>query len=82
MKDHCTRTYRKRHRLTALEFFSHETLTTLCLVSYVAWRPGTSNRVVTPARQAGNRFLLFKYLQIRAMILHSIRQPHSISHDS
>jgi hypothetical protein len=24
---------------------------------YVAWRTGTSNRVVVPARQAGNRFL-------------------------
>jgi hypothetical protein len=25
--------------------------------AYVAWRAGTSNRVVVPARQAGNRFL-------------------------
>ncbi len=25
--------------------------------AYVAWRPGTSNRVLVPARQAGNRFL-------------------------
>jgi hypothetical protein len=27
------------------------------LPAYVAWRAGTSNRVVVPARQAGNRFL-------------------------
>jgi hypothetical protein len=25
--------------------------------AYVAWRAGTTNRVVVPARQAGNRFL-------------------------
>jgi hypothetical protein len=25
--------------------------------AYVAWQAGTSNRVVVPARQAGNRFL-------------------------
>ncbi len=37
--------------------------------AYVAWRAGTSNRVV-PARQAGNRFLgSLKGLQIRALYL-------------
>ncbi len=36
---------------------------------YVAWRAGTTNRVVIPARQAGNRFLgSLKSLQIRALI--------------
>jgi hypothetical protein len=36
--------------------------------AYVAWRAGTSNRVVVPARQAGNRFLgSLKGLQIRAL---------------
>jgi hypothetical protein len=35
--------------------------------AYVAWRAGTRNSVVVPARQAGNRFLgSFKGLQIRA----------------
>ncbi len=36
---------------------------------YVAsWRAGTTNRVVAPARQAGNRFLgSLKGLQIRAL---------------
>ncbi len=35
--------------------------------AYVAWRAGTTNRVVVPARQAGNRFLgSLKGLQIRA----------------
>jgi hypothetical protein len=35
----------------------------------VVWRAGTSNRVVVPARQAGNRFLgSLKGLQIRALI--------------
>jgi hypothetical protein len=35
--------------------------------AYVAWRAGTSNRVVVPARQAGYRFLCsLKGLQIRA----------------
>jgi hypothetical protein len=34
--------------------------------AYVAWRVGTTNRVVVPARQAGNRFLgSLKGLQIR-----------------
>ncbi len=34
---------------------------------YVAWRAGTTNRVVVPARQAGNRFLgSLKGLQIQA----------------
>jgi hypothetical protein len=34
---------------------------------YVAWRAGTTNRVVVPARQAGNRFLgSLTGLQIRA----------------
>jgi hypothetical protein len=27
--------------------------------AYVAWRAGTTNRVVAPAHQAGNRFLGF-----------------------
>ncbi len=36
-------------------------------LAYVAWRAGTSNRVVIPARQAGNRFPdSLKSLQIRA----------------
>jgi hypothetical protein len=36
--------------------------------AYVAWRTGLSNRVVVPARQAGNRFLGFlKGLKIRAL---------------
>ncbi len=35
--------------------------------AYVAWRVFTSNRVVVPARQAGNQFLgSLKGLQIRA----------------
>ncbi len=35
---------------------------------YVAWRVGTTNRVVVPARRAGNRFLgSLKGLQIRAL---------------
>jgi hypothetical protein len=35
--------------------------------AYVAWRAGTSNRVVAPARQTGNRFLgSLKSFQIRA----------------
>jgi hypothetical protein len=35
--------------------------------AYVAWRAGMSNRLVVPARQAGNRFLnSWKGLQIRA----------------
>jgi hypothetical protein len=38
--------------------------------AYVAWRVGTTNRVVVPARQAGNRFLgSLKGLQIRALKL-------------
>jgi len=36
--------------------------------AYVAWRAGTSNRIVVTARQAGNRFLgSLKGLQIRAL---------------
>ncbi len=36
------------------------------LPTYVAWRVGTTNRVVVLARQAGNRFLgSLKGLQIR-----------------
>ncbi len=36
--------------------------------AYVAGRAGTTNRVVVPARQAGNRFLgSLKALQIRAL---------------
>ncbi len=37
-------------------------------VASLAWRAGTSNRVVVPTRQAGNRFLgSLKGLQIRAL---------------
>jgi hypothetical protein len=38
--------------------------------AYVAWRAaGTLNRVVVPARQAGNRFLgSLKGLQLRALV--------------
>jgi hypothetical protein len=37
-------------------------------LTYVAWRAGTKNSVVVPARQAGNRFLVsLKALQIRAL---------------
>jgi hypothetical protein len=40
----------------------------LILPAYVAWRAGTINRVVVPARQAGNRFLgSLQGLQIRAL---------------
>ncbi len=36
-------------------------------LTFVAWRAGTTNRVVVPTRQAGNRFLgSLKGLQIRA----------------
>jgi hypothetical protein len=39
--------------------------------AYVAWRGGTSNRVVITARKAGNRFLgSLKGLQIRALPLY------------
>jgi hypothetical protein len=39
------------------------------LPAYVAWRAGTTNRVVEPARDAGNRFLgSSKGLQTRAQI--------------
>jgi hypothetical protein len=39
--------------------------------AYVAWRAGTSNRVVVPARQAGNRFLgSLKGVQIRSLYCH------------
>jgi hypothetical protein len=38
-------------------------------LAYVAWRAGTTYRVVVPVRQAGNRFLgSFKGLQIRALV--------------
>jgi hypothetical protein len=38
--------------------------------AYVAWRAGTSNRVVEPACQAGNRFLgTLKGLKIRALYI-------------
>jgi hypothetical protein len=37
--------------------------------AYVAWRPGKTNRVVIPARQAGNRFLgSLEGLQIQALV--------------
>jgi hypothetical protein len=39
--------------------------------AYVAWRAGTTNRVVVPARHAGNRFMGFlKSLQIRAQVIY------------
>ncbi len=42
---------------------SHESIAP----AYVVWRAGTKNRVVVPARQAGNRFLVsLKGLQIPA----------------
>jgi hypothetical protein len=44
--------------------------------AYVAWRAGTTNRVVVLARQAGNRFLgSFKGLQIRAQVPDEGREP-------
>ncbi len=37
--------------------------------AHVAWQAGTTNRVVVPARQAGNRFLWsLKGLRIRALL--------------
>jgi hypothetical protein len=45
-------------------------------LAYVAWRAGTTYRVVIPVRQAGNRFLgSLKGLQIRALYL---RTPSSL----
>ena len=42
--------------------------------AFVAWRAGTSDRVVVPARQAGNRFLgSLKGLKIRALLRESIQ---------
>jgi hypothetical protein len=42
---------------------------------YVACRAGTINRVVVPARQAGNRFLgSLKGIQIRALCLNLLTQ--------
>ncbi len=39
--------------------------------SYEAWRAGTTNRDVEPARQAGNRFLgSLKGLQIQTLVEH------------
>ncbi len=50
-------------RLRSLGIDSEESISP----AYVAWWSGTTNRVVVPARQAGNRFLGFlKGLQIRA----------------
>jgi hypothetical protein len=50
-------------RLWSPEIDSEESIQ----LAYVAWRAGTTNRVVVPARQAGNRFLdSIKGLQIRA----------------
>jgi hypothetical protein len=37
--------------------------------AYVGWRAGTTNWVVVPARQAGNRFLALKGSLIRALVL-------------
>ncbi len=43
--------------------------------AYVAWLAGTTNRVVVPARHAGNRFLgSLKGLQIRAQLFNHICQ--------
>jgi hypothetical protein len=37
--------------------------------AYVAWRVGTSNRVVVPAQQVGNRIRVsLKSLQLRALL--------------
>ncbi len=39
-------------------------------LAYVIWQASTTNRVVFPARQAGNRFLgTLKGLQIRALVI-------------
>jgi hypothetical protein len=48
---------------------------------YVAWRAGTSNRVVLPARQAGIRFLgSFKGLQVLALVkINLMRSNNGIS---
>ncbi len=44
--------------------------------AYVAWRAGTTNRVVVPARQAGNRFLgSLKGLQIQVRAQTSVFIP-------
>ncbi len=49
----------------------------------VAWRAGTSNRVVVPACQAGNQFLgSLKCLQIRARFLCGGAQPTSKNKNS
>ncbi len=48
-------------------FLRHKKITGNELV-FVAWRAGTTNRVVVPAHQAWNRFLVStKGLQIRAL---------------
>ncbi len=45
-------------------------------IAYVAWRTGTTNRVVVRARQAGNRFLgSLQGLKIQAQM--SVRRPPS-----
>ncbi len=42
--------------------------------AYIAWRAGTTNRVVVPARQPENRFLgSSKGLQVRALVEKKIR---------
>jgi hypothetical protein len=61
----CVRVIRARicKRLWSPEIESEESIQQ----AYVAWRAGTTNRVVVPAHQAGNRFLgSLKGLQIRA----------------
>jgi hypothetical protein len=51
-------------RLWSSEIDSEESIQ----LAYVAWRAGTTIRVVVPARQAGNRFQgSLKGLQIRAL---------------
>jgi hypothetical protein len=51
-------------RLWSPEIYSEESIPP----AYVAWPARTTNRVVVPARQDGNRFMgSFKDLQIRAL---------------
>jgi hypothetical protein len=47
--------------------------------AYVAWRAGTTNRVVVPARQDENRFLgSLKGLQIRAQACAEVGEERSL----
>jgi hypothetical protein len=48
--------------------------------AYQAWRAGTTNRVIVPARWAGNRFLgSFKGLKIRALLATASLTPNVLS---